>query len=80
MRNAYHYHPKNLDHNSSNPIGVNVCQLSAHSGKRVTASDAYLASTPPNLTIVTETTITKILIRGKKAIGVEAHRKHCWSI
>ncbi len=77
LRNSYHYHPKNLDHNSGDPIGVSVCQLSAHNGKRVTASEAYLTSNPPNLTIVTETTITKVLIQAKKAVGVEANGKHC---
>ena len=76
MKNAYHYHLKNLDHNSGNPIGISVCQLSAHNGKRVTASVAYLTSNPPNLTIVTETTVTRVLIRGKKAVGVEAYEKH----
>ena len=26
LRNSYHYHPRNLDHNSGNPIGISVCQ------------------------------------------------------
>ena len=80
MRNSYHYHPKNLDHNSGNPIGVSVCQLSALNGERVTASDAYLTSVPPSLTVLTKTIITKILIRGKKAVGVKSYGKHCRSI
>lgn len=75
MRNAYHYHTKNLDHNSGNPIGVSVCQQGIHDGKRVTASGAYLASSPPNLTIMTEASITKILFHDKKAVGVEAGGK-----
>ena len=80
MRNSYHYHPKNLDHNSGNPIGVSVCQLSALNGEQVTASDAYLTSVPPNLTVLTRTIITKIVIRGKKAVGVKSYGKHCRSI
>jgi len=75
MRNAYHYHPKNLDHNSGDPIGISVCQQGIHNGKRVTASGAYLASSPPNLTIMTEASITKILFQEKKAVGVEAEGK-----
>ena len=46
----------------------------------MTESEAYLTSASPNLTIGTETTTTKILIRGKKAVGVEAHGKHCRSM
>ena len=77
MRGSYHYYPKNLDYNSGNLVGVSVCQLSAHDGNRVAASEAYLKSIPPNLTIVTDTTITKILIQGKKAVGVETRGKQC---
>ena len=80
LENSYHYHPKNLDHNSGNPIGVSVCQFSARNHKRVTASEAYLTSDQPNPTIITETAITTIIIQGKKAVGVEAYGKHCSSI
>lgn len=80
MKNAYHCHPKNLDHTSGNPIGVSVCQFSARNGKRVTASEAYFTSDRLNLTIIIETSITKIMIQEKKAIGIEAYGKHCSSI
>ena len=75
MRNAYHYHPKNLDHNSGDPLGISVCQLSAHEGKRVTASGAYLTSSAPNLTITTDTAVTKIIIEDGKAVGVEVDER-----
>ncbi|KAL8881004.1 MAG: hypothetical protein Q9198_001702 [Flavoplaca austrocitrina] len=71
MKNAYHYHPKNNNHNSGNPIGISVCQLSACGGHRVTASGAYLASTPSNLTIMTNATVTKLVLKGKSVVGVE---------
>lgn len=77
MNNSYHYHPKNLDHNSGNPIGISVCQLSARDDRRVTASGSYLTASPPNLTIMTDTVIAKIVFEGKKAIGVEAEGKQC---
>ena len=80
MKSSYYYHPKNLDHNSGNPIGVGVCQFSSCNGKRVTASEAYLTSDLPNLTIITETTITKIIIQENKAVGVESYGKQCSSI
>ena len=75
MRNVYHYHPKNLDHNSGDPLGISVCQLSAHEGKRVTASGAYLTSNAPNLTITTDTAVTKIIIDDGKAVGVEVDER-----
>ena len=75
MKNSYHYLPKNLDHNSGNPIGSSVCQLSAFDGKRVTASTAYLASKIPNLDIMTEAPVSKVIIQGNKAIGVEVDGK-----
>ena len=46
----------------------------------MTASEAYLTSDQPNLTIIIETAITTIIIQGKKAIGVEAYGNHCSSI
>ena len=75
MKNSYHYLPKNLDHNSGNPIGISIVQLSALDGRRVTASTAYLASKIPNLEIVTEAAVSKVIIQGNKAIGVEVDGK-----
>ncbi|KAL9595708.1 MAG: hypothetical protein Q9219_006274 [cf. Caloplaca sp. 3 TL-2023] len=71
MKNAYHYYPKNNDHNSGNPIGVSVCQLSASNGQRVTASGAYLAATPPNLATASETTVSKLIFEGNKVVGAQ---------
>ena len=71
MRNSYHYHPKNLNHNSGNPIGISVCQLAAHNQQRVTASGAYLSSKPANLTVKIEASVAKVLLQNQKAIGIE---------
>ena len=79
LRNSFQNHTNNLDHNSGSPIGISVCHLSAHKGKGVTASGAYLASIPPNLAITTEAKVTRILTKGTSAVGVEADRKHCIS-
>ena len=73
MKNAFHHHPKNMDHNSGNPIGISVCQLSAHGGNRVTASGAYLASTPSNLTIRVNSSVSRLIFEGKKVVGVETN-------
>ena len=79
LRNSYQNHTKNLDHNSGSPIGIDVCHLNAHKGKGVTASGAYLASSPPNLAIMTEEIVTRILTKGTTAVGFEADRKYCIS-
>ena len=77
MKNSYYYYPKNLDHNSGNPIGVSVCQSSANGRKRVTASGSYLKSGMPKLKIMTQVAVTKILFQGKKAVGVESDGSQC---
>ena len=63
-------HPLNLDHNSGNPLGIAVCQTSSLNGRRTTASDAFLSSTPANLTIMTDAPVSRVLIKDEKAIGV----------
>ena len=62
---------KNLDHNSGDPIGMSVCQISALNGRRTTASDAFISEVPANLTVMTDTAVEKILFDGQKAVGVE---------
>ncbi|KAI1075857.1 hypothetical protein F5B20DRAFT_367830 [Whalleya microplaca] len=66
--------PLNPDHNSGNPIGMSVLVNSAHKGVRSTACDLLLP-TPENLTILTETPVQRIVLDGKKAVGVEAKGK-----
>ena len=68
---------RNLDHNSGNPIGISVCQISASNGRRTTASDAFLSAAPGNLTVVTNATVERILFEGQKAAGVEIAGKKC---
>ena len=75
LTKSYYYYPKNIDHNSGDPVAISICQLSAHNGNRVTPSGAHLASFPPNLTIATEAAITELIFQGKEAIGVEAEGK-----
>ena len=66
----YKYHPKNLDINSGDPLGVSVCQVSAHNGRRTTASSAYQSDVSSNLTIITGVNAEKILFDQGKAVGV----------
>ncbi|KXX80210.1 Pyranose dehydrogenase 3 [Madurella mycetomatis] len=67
-------YPLNPDHNSGNPIGMSLLISSAHKGKRSTAQD-LLVPCPENLTILTESPVQRVLLEGKKAIGVEAKGK-----
>ena len=74
LNGFYNYYPKNLDVNSGDPLGVSVCQVSAHNGRRTTASGAYLSAVPSNLTIVTDVTAEKILFDQGKAVGVATNK------
>ena len=71
--------PINQDHNSGNPLGMAVSQVSARDGRRTTASDALLHSPPTNLTIMTNSPVAKIIFdqNSQKAVGVEASGKKC---
>ncbi|KAF3017285.1 hypothetical protein E8E15_004547 [Penicillium rubens] len=67
-------HKLNLDHNSGNPLGMAATINSAHKGKRTTAVD-LLSGAPANLVVVTDSPVQRILLQGKKAVGVEAQGK-----
>lgn len=77
LEKTWEYYPRNLDHNSGNVLGAAVCQHSTHDGYRITASGAFLSSPPANLTIMTNSPVTKVLFEGKKVAGVETKEKKC---
>ncbi|KAJ5773853.1 hypothetical protein N7457_008749 [Penicillium paradoxum] len=64
--------PLNQDHNSGNPIGMSVLINSAHNGLRSTAGD-LVKEKQVNLTIVTGAPVQRVLLEGKKAVGVESN-------
>jgi choline dehydrogenase-like flavoprotein len=68
--------PMNSDHNSGNPIGMAACVNSAYSGRRTTAAD-LLVDHPSNLTVLTNTVIDRLVMEGKKVVGVESNGKQC---
>jgi choline dehydrogenase-like flavoprotein len=45
--------------------------LTRRGGRRVTAADAYLATPPPTLTVLTDATVTRLVLHGRRAVGVE---------
>lgn len=71
----YEYHPKDPDRNSGNSIGVGVYQVSSFKGHKTTASEAYLSTTPSNLTIMTGATVRGVLFEAQKAGGMEVPGK-----
>ncbi len=64
--------PKLDDYNGESQEGVAVFQQSASKGLRYSTSKGYLHEDPlPNLTVFTDATVTKVVIEGSRATGVE---------
>jgi choline dehydrogenase len=62
------------DYNGETQEGASVFQENAADGLRYSSSVGYLdGNNLPNLTVLTNTTITKIVIDGDRATGVEVH-------
>ncbi|KAI1096782.1 GMC oxidoreductase [Rostrohypoxylon terebratum] len=64
----------NPDLNAGNPLGIGLCVNSSKNGVRSTASD-LLTPKPENLTMVTNAPVQRIILEGKKAVGVESNGK-----
>ena len=66
----------NADFNGPEQEGVGLYQVTQQGGERCSVAKAYL--TPhlqrPNLQVVTGATVVRILLEGKRAVGVEYHR------
>ncbi|KAI0381744.1 GMC oxidoreductase [Hypomontagnella monticulosa] len=67
-------YPLSPDPNSGNPIGLSLGINSSSKGVRSTATDLF-TPVPENLTIVTDSPIHRIILEGKKAVGVESNGK-----
>jgi choline dehydrogenase-like flavoprotein len=69
-------YPKNADFNGAVQEGVGMYQVTHKNGERHSAAKAYL--TPnlgrKNLTVMTGAHTTRILMEGKRAVGVEVRR------
>jgi choline dehydrogenase-like flavoprotein len=59
------------DYNDGNVVGASVAQFNIAGGERITSPDAYLKQIPGNLTLWTEVDVNRIIMEGKKAVGVE---------
>ncbi|KAI9243043.1 GMC oxidoreductase-domain-containing protein, partial [Sporodiniella umbellata] len=63
-------YPLNLNVNSGNPIGISLSPVTSKDGMRFT-SKMLLNKENENLTILSNTRVTKIIIENDKAIGIE---------
>ena len=64
--------PSNTDYNGAKQEGVSYVQRTTHKRLRVSAAKAFLnpAKSRSNLTIITNALATKIMLDGKRAVGV----------
>lgn len=68
--------PLNPDHNSGNPLGMSVLINSSYKGRRSTAND-LLEPKPENLTVLTDSSVQRVILEGNKVVGVEVGDKKC---
>jgi choline dehydrogenase-like flavoprotein len=66
-------HPECKDFNGAEQHGVGMHQVTHKNGERYSAAKAYLTPnlSRPNLTVITSAHTTRILLEGKRAVGVE---------
>ena len=61
---------RNDDFNGPQQDGVGFYQVTQRDGRRCSAADAYLATRPQNLTVITGAFVTGLVIEGGRAAGV----------
>jgi 5-(hydroxymethyl)furfural/furfural oxidase len=68
------------DHNAPRGTGVSPYALNARSGSRVTANDGYLepARERPNLRVVGDALVDRVLVEGDRAVGVRVRVGETW--
>lgn len=66
-------YPFNPDYNGATQEGVGFFQLTAKNGRRCSSAVAYLnpARSRPNLTIITHAQAERVVLEGRRAVGVE---------
>jgi choline dehydrogenase-like flavoprotein len=65
--------PANNDFNGADQEGVGMYQVTHRRGERFSAAKAYLAPalSRPNLEVITNAHTTRVLMEGKRAVGIE---------
>ena len=66
-------YPHNPDVNGADPDGFTYCQITVRKGRRASTARAFLAPvrSRPNLTVLTHALTTRVLLEGRRAVGVE---------
>lgn len=66
-------YPLNRDFNAAEQEGVGLYQVTHRNGERCSAAKAYLAPvlSRPNLSLLTDTQVLRIVTEGRRAVGVE---------
>ncbi len=61
------------DHNADSQDGISRIELTTNFGRRASSARAYLhpAMSRPNLTVLTKAQATRVLLEGRRAVGVE---------
>jgi len=66
---------ENHEYNGEEQLGVSYMERNVHRGARVNTATAYLRNiSHSNLTILTCATVSKVLLEGQTAVGVEFYR------
>ncbi|WP_088283943.1 GMC family oxidoreductase [Ideonella sp. A 288] len=65
--------PRNADFNGPDQEGAGLYQVTHRNGERCSAAKAYLtpALARPNLQVITDAQATRVLLEGRRAVGVE---------
>jgi choline dehydrogenase len=68
--------PRNPDYNGEDQEGFGYYQVAQRGGRRWSAFDSYLrpAMTRPNLTVITHAHATRLVIEGRRVVGVTYRR------
>ena len=69
-------HSRNEDFNGASQLGVGRFQLTQRNGKRWSAAAAYLRPNGgrPNLEVITDATVLRVVLERSRAVGVEVHQ------
>src|SRR5882672_10921754 len=70
-------HPTTEDYNGAQQEGFGRWQATIRDGRRCSAAKAYLhpVLARPNLTVVTDALVTRVVLDGRRATGIEYRRK-----
>jgi choline dehydrogenase-like flavoprotein len=69
--------PRNEDYNGESQDGISIFQQSVRYGKRYSSARAYLTNRPmPNLQVVTNAMVSRVVIESGRATGVELITKN----